>query len=385
MRLRRLLAAAGALYASVNFSCSSEESSNEVETGSGPLRTARLSCAGDRARSLLDDGSGSALAEAFSGYTLSELETKVIATWWLFLFAAYDTGVVDPVLLDPGLQAQLAAIFERYPRLFNSCSAPSGSLGKGAQALIDYSKDFSCTGTCIPSAAVIKKTLEAGFDAIRKRAAGPAGKLLNDLYDQATKLSKSLKGVSSTTEALNRDLTLEEAEEISNRVAQELLVGAAGVAFAVAFPEVSATVGLTWSALVAGKGIADELWKAAELRRECLDFQRDECAAGCTCSVEVIQYSAAESTRVCGQWTGPGARPFCTAIPGSTADCCTCDPASRDRLQSCVEDLSFKADATRSDYENCCGDARAIVQAAGQATPSCPCQPPSAAASNLSL
>ncbi|MEO8180629.1 MAG: hypothetical protein ABI895_17475 [Deltaproteobacteria bacterium] len=291
------------------------------------------------------------------------------------------------MLLDPELQGQVAAIFEKYPSLFDSCDDSSTSLGRGRQALIDASETFTCKGSCIPSAAVVQKTLEAIFDAFRQQANGPTGKLLSDLYDQATKVSEKLKNVSSTTQALDQAMTLDEAEQVIDKIAKTLLVGAAAVVFARAFPQAGAELAkivTIWAAVTGGKAIADELWKAGVLVGECRDFQRDKCGAGCMCSVEVIQYSAGDAVRACGQWRGSGARPFCTAFEGG-ADCCTCNEESRDKVQSCSRDLSFKADATSGDYEKCCADANAFLNPKAQIAPSCPCQPPSAAASDVTL
>jgi hypothetical protein len=118
-------------------------SSNEGAADESPLQSARLACAGERALMVLADERGDALVAAAAEYTLSESERKTLAGWWLLVLSATETGVIDPALLAPALEASVIPIVERYTSLFEGCDATASALGAARQALIENEQSFT--------------------------------------------------------------------------------------------------------------------------------------------------------------------------------------------------------------------------------------------------
>jgi hypothetical protein len=228
---------------------------------------------------------------------------------------------------------------------------------------------------------VLRELLGATFEGVLQEATGPAGQLLNTLYDALSKLSKALEGATAAkqqlTPVIDGSLTPAEADAVLTSVANKVLVAGALAALVVAFPESIAVikeVAAAYALVATARAIGKELASVTRLVQKCQEFKRTECGS-CVCAVESVTYSARGVETSCSQWTGSGSPAICLAIPGGSNECCTCDAEARNTVTSCARDLSFDASAMPTDYESCCRDAGAIVNPRSAAAPMCACQP----------
>lgn len=342
--------------------------------GTGP-QTPDL-CPTEAAHQVLSDESGQALADAHAVHVPTTREQKVLATWWLFLLAANETGALDPALAVPELYAEVAKIAARYPGFTEVCGT---EVPQAESALITGPESFVCGERCIPSASLLKHSMAQ----LVKYLAGKTVTPVKTLFQDLSKLSKGIQGAKDLGKNVADviDAEMSDASALATLEAVAGLVMSAG-AIAAAAVLLGSTSGVVAGIAAVGAAVAtfvipikigSELAKVWSLVKQCRAFQA-ECST-CHCAVEVIDYDLGGATE-CVEWAGPGETSFCFTLPGSPNECCTCDDAVTLAFNDCATLLSFEPDPTGADYEKCCSDSGGMLSSKSSAPPLCPCQPP---------
>lgn len=379
--VRSLLGLVAALVLATCLPETGSEPAGSGGSGGGP-NTPSL-CPTPQASAVLTDETGQALADAYALHVPTPVEQKVLATWWVFVLAANETGAVDPALTTPDLHAEVVAITQRYVGLWEPCPGSAAASAPSAKPLlISGPESFTCDGNCIPSAFVLKESLSAVLEAIGGQTITPVKNLVSGLKELsegiqgAKSLGKDLVGVIDAL--MNEQDSLTVLKTVSGLVVNAGAIAGAAVLLGATSPILSgiAAVGAAVGSLVVAAQIGDELANAWNLRKQCLAYQEEQCSA-CHCAVEVIDYySSGQATDECVEWVGVGPSAFCFTISGSPFECCTCDNDAVLAFNDCASLLSFDPNATPTDYEQCCGEAAGTLNPKTEQAPSCPCEPP---------